>query len=103
MFSLVVRFTVRAGHREAFDALVAETVEQIRELEPGTLVYLSHDRAERPDERIFYEAYRDQQGFLDHEQTPHTRRFLAERGQHLVGEPEVWFLDSLAGFADPAR
>ncbi|HEY5820830.1 MAG TPA: putative quinol monooxygenase [Propionibacteriaceae bacterium] len=92
LFSLVVRFTVLPDHLEAFDALVAETVRQIRRHEPGTASYLTHTRDERPDERVFYEAYADHDAFLAHEQTPHTRHFLAERGQHLAADPEVWWL-----------
>lgn len=94
MFALVVRFTVRPGAGAAFDALVAETIREIRTHEPGTVIYLTHERAEHPDERVFYEAYRDRGAFDAHEQSPHTRRFLTERGQHLVGEPEVWWLTS---------
>ena len=92
MFSLVVRFTVLPDQVEAFDALVAETIREIRANEPGTLIYLNHARADRPHERVFYEAYQDHGAFLDHEETPHIRRFLAEREQHLVAAPEVWWL-----------
>ena len=37
------------------------------------------------DARLFYELYRDRAAFHDHEAQPHTRRFLAERGQYLIG------------------
>ncbi len=97
MFALVVRFDVLDGHLEAFDALVAETVEAITEHEPGTVVYVSHARENRPSERVFYECYRDEEAFGDHEATTHTRRFLAERAQHLNGDPEVWRLGTLEG------
>jgi quinol monooxygenase YgiN len=92
MFSLVVRFTVLPGHLEAFDALAGETIREIRANEPGTLIYLNHTRADHPDERVFYEAYQDHGAFVDHGETAHTRRFLAEREQHLVAAPEVWWL-----------
>jgi quinol monooxygenase YgiN len=32
-----------------------------------------------PRQRIFYELYRNRAAFEAHEQSPHTRRFLAER------------------------
>lgn len=92
MFSLVVRFTVLPDHLAAFDALAAETIRQIRADEPGTLIYLSHTRADHPTERVFYEAYQDHGAFLDHGATEHTLRFLAEREGHLVAAPEVWWL-----------
>ena len=34
---------------------------------------------DQPRQRIFYELYQDQAAFEAHEQTAHTRRFLAER------------------------
>lgn len=95
MYALVVRFRVRAGHLQAFDRLVAQTIRDIRSDEPGTVTYRSHERAEQPEERVFYEAYRDHDAFLAHERTPHVRRFLTERGQHLATDPEVWWLNSV--------
>ena len=78
-FALVVRFTVRPGAEEQFDQLVADTAEGIRASEPGTLVYACHHVDGEPRQRIFYELYRDRAAFDAHEQSPHTRRFLAER------------------------
>jgi hypothetical protein len=51
MFALVVRFEVRPGHLPAFDELVAQTRADIAIYEPDTLVYTSHERADRPSER----------------------------------------------------
>jgi hypothetical protein len=43
MFGLCVRFTCKdQASAEAYDRLVAETVEAIKANEPGTLVYASH-------------------------------------------------------------
>jgi quinol monooxygenase YgiN len=97
MFGLNVRFTCKdADTAEGFDKLVAETVPQIRQHEPGTLVYAVHAVEGKPLERIFYELYRDRAAFGAHEQHPHTRRFLAERDQYLAAT-EVEFLTLLAG------
>jgi quinol monooxygenase YgiN len=85
MFGLCVRFTCKdEGSAEAYDRLVAETVEAIRTSEPGTLVYASHLVDGQPLQRIFYELYRDQAAFRAHEEAPHTRRYLAERDQYLA-------------------
>ena len=100
MFALLVRFEVLPGHLPAFDALVQQTLAGIAAGEPGTIVYATHRQAERPDDRIFYEAYVDHDAFLAHEQTPHTRRFLAERGQHLAGDPQVWWLTGTGSTLD---
>jgi quinol monooxygenase YgiN len=90
-FALVVRFTVRPGAEEQFDALVADTAAGIRASEPGTLVYACHHVHGQPQQRIFYELYRDRAAFDAHEQAPHTRRFLAER-EPLLESKEVDFL-----------
>ena len=71
------------GHGDAFDQLVTETLPGIREAEPGTLVYACHQVCDAPNERVFYEMYRDADAFKAHEAQPHVRRFLAERQQHL--------------------
>jgi len=97
MFGLSVRFTCRDDQSAAgFDQLVAETVPEIRQNEPGTLVYAVHTVDGKPLERIFYELYRDRAAFDAHEQQPHTRRFLAGRGKFLAST-EVDFLTLQTG------
>ncbi len=97
MFALLVRFNLLAGHEDAFDALVAETLAAIAAEEPDTIVYVSHTQAGEPNLRVFYECYRNRDAFAAHEATPHTRRFLAERTQHLASPPEVWTLAPIVG------
>ena len=82
--------------RPTFDRLVAETIEQIRLHEPGTIVYASHRVDGKPLERIFYELYADRAAFDAHEQTEHTRRFLAAR-EDLLASVEVDWLRLQAG------
>jgi quinol monooxygenase YgiN len=92
MFGLVVRFVFADEQAVAgFDALVAETLPQIREREPGTLVYAVHEVEGKPLERIFYELYRDRAAFDAHEEQPHVKHFLAKRGD-FVASVEVDFL-----------
>jgi quinol monooxygenase YgiN len=91
MFGLFVRFTCKdEASAEAYDRLVAETAEGIRENEPGTLVYATHTVEGQPLRRIFYELYRDRAAFEAHEAAPHTRRYLAERDQYLASTEVDW-------------
>ncbi len=82
--------SVRALHVQdeaaaaACDRLVAETVQAIKDGEPGALVYAAHLVDGQPLQRIFYELYRDKAAFEAHEAAPHTRRYLDERGQYLA-------------------
>ena len=91
MFGLSVRFTCKdADSAGAFDELVAETVTQIKQHEPGTLVYAVHTVEGQPLQRIFYELYRDRAAFEAHEASPHTRRYLEARGQYLASTEVDW-------------
>jgi quinol monooxygenase YgiN len=85
MFGLCVRFTCKnEASAEAYDRLVAQTVEGIRAHEPGTVVYACHRVDGQPLQRVFYELYQDEAAFEAHEAAPHTRRYLAEREQYLA-------------------
>lgn len=98
-FALVVRFTVKPGREADFDALTAATVADVHRDEPGTLLYVTHEVADRPGERIFYELYRDRAAFDAHEAQPHVRHFLAARAELLDGT-EVDFLTSMVHAGD---
>jgi quinol monooxygenase YgiN len=91
MYGLLVRFTCKdEASAQAYDRLVAETIEAITAGEPGTLVYASHLVDGQPLQRIFYELYRDKAAFGAHEAAPHTRRYLAERDQYLASTEVAW-------------
>lgn len=91
MFGLSVRFKCKdQASAEAYDQLVAETVEAIKAHEPGTLVYASHLVEGQPLQRFFYELYRDEDAFHAHEAAPHTRRYLEKRDQYLASTEVDW-------------
>jgi quinol monooxygenase YgiN len=91
MFGLSVRFTCKdEASAQAYDRLVAETLDGIRAHEPGTLVYAAHIVEGQPLQRIFYELYRDKAAFEAHEAAAHTRRYLAERDAYLVSTEVDW-------------
>ncbi|HET9442280.1 MAG TPA: antibiotic biosynthesis monooxygenase [Acidimicrobiales bacterium] len=87
-----MRFDLAPGHAEAFDRLAHETVAEVKTKEPGTIVYACHRVAGDDSARVFYELYRDQAAFDEHERQDHTRRFLSQREQHLAVAPRVEFL-----------
>src|SRR5258708_37906382 len=91
MFGLCVRFTCKdQASAEAYDKLVAETIEAIKADEPGTLVYASHLVEGQPLQRIFYELYKDKAAFEAHEAAPHTRRYPDQRRQYLASTEVDW-------------
>ncbi len=100
-FGLVVRFTLADGAAGQFDALVAETLAQIRVKEPGTLIYNTHQVSGAPQQRIFYELYANRAAFDAHEEQPYVKRFAAEREQYLTGvEVDFVELDDVKNTAD---
>ncbi len=83
---MVVNFTLKEGHAEAFDELMRTTVADIRLHEPGTLAYVVQHVENEPLRRVFYELYADQAAFKHHQDQAHTLRFMEEREQHLAGK-----------------
>lgn len=51
-FGLVVRFVLKDGATEGFDALMRATLEGIRAHEPGTLMYTVHEVEGEPAQRV---------------------------------------------------
>src|SRR3569833_842137 len=103
MFGLVVRFTCKdRSSAEAFDRLVAETVEKIRSNEPGTLVYAVNRVDADPLQRVIYELYRDRAAFDAHEEQDHTKKLLNAREQYLSATEGDW-LTLLSGKGTAGR
>lgn len=84
-FGLVVRFTLKPGRAEAFDAMMRETVAGIAAHEPRTLAYAVHELEGEPDVRVFYELYASEEALDEHEAQPTTRRFLDSLEEYTTG------------------
>ncbi|MEO7061064.1 MAG: antibiotic biosynthesis monooxygenase [Lapillicoccus sp.] len=101
-FGLVVRFTLKPGQAEAFDALMRDTVAGIAEHEPRTLAYVVHALDGDPGVRIFYELYTSEEALAEHESQTTTRHFL-DRVDDYVSGVEVQRLHVVVatGIAEP--
>ncbi len=102
-FGMVVRFTLRDGHGQAFDDLMERTVAKIRQHEPETLAYVVHHVEGEPLTRIFYELYASNDAFQHHQGQDYIADFKAQREAH-VERVEVYRLgvNSFAGIAPDA-
>jgi quinol monooxygenase YgiN len=100
MFALVVRFALKEGCEEEFDALVARTINGIAAHEPDTMVYLTSVPVSEDRVRVFLEVYRDEEAFDRHEQQPYVKHFLNARND-LVGSVSVDRLTDVAGHLMP--
>ncbi|MGH3941644.1 MAG: putative quinol monooxygenase [Pseudonocardiaceae bacterium] len=102
MYALVARFELHdQASAQAFDRLVEATAQGILAKEPGTLVYVTHQVADAPLARVFYEVYRDQEAFEEHGRQPHTIHFLTER-QRYVLSARVEFIKPITSKGLPA-
>lgn len=104
-FGLVVRFALKPGRAEAFDALLRDTVAGIAAHEPATLVYAVHALAGEPDVRIFYELYASEEALAEHESQATTRYFLDRVGDYVTSvDVQRLHLVTATGVADfPAQ
>ena len=100
-FGLVVRFALKPGRAEAFDAMMRETVVGIAAHEPRTLVYAVHAPEGEPDVRVFYELYASEEALAEHEAQATTRLFLDAVDEYVTGvEVQRLHLVTGTGIAD---
>lgn len=78
MYGQITVFTLVDGRTEVFDQLAGAVVQAARTSEPGLLVFSTHDVAGAPNQRIFYQLFRDRTAFEEHQRLPHVRQFLAQ-------------------------
>lgn len=78
MYGQITVFTLVDGRTEVFDQLASAVVQAARTNEPDLLVFSTHDVAGAPNQRIFYQLFRDRAGFEAHQRLPHVRQFLAQ-------------------------
>ena len=78
-FALSVRLKVKAEHLDHFTALLLDNAKAARELERGCrgfdVLVDPKDRAQL----MLYEVYESEAAFEAHQQTPHFKKYFAER------------------------
>ncbi|MGN6791838.1 MAG: putative quinol monooxygenase [Streptosporangiaceae bacterium] len=79
MFGQITIYTMLDDRLDDFDRMTERVVEQVRSLEPGTLVYIVHAVPTAPMQRILYEVYRNRAAYDEHLAQPYVARYVAER------------------------
>jgi quinol monooxygenase YgiN len=106
MYGQITVYTLFDGRVEAFDRLAQDAVQAARAVEPDLLIFTSHEVAGAPNQRIFYQLFRDFAAYTEHQRQPHLQRFLADARPHVVstnvielklGAAKVLPLPSLTG------
>ncbi len=79
LFGQITIYTLLDDRLGDFDRMTEQVVEQVRSLEPGTLVYIVHAVPTAPMQRILYEVYRDRAAYDEHMAQPYVAMYVAER------------------------
>jgi quinol monooxygenase YgiN len=83
-YGQITVYTLLDGRESAFDQLSRETVRAAQQGEPGTLIYACHGVVGAPTQRIFYQLFRDQAAFEEHQRRPYVRQFLTGSRPHVI-------------------
>lgn len=84
---IVAYWRPRAGQTETIEAILRELGEKIR-AEPGNLMFVVNRSKDDPNEFLLYEQYKNEQAFIDHQQTPHFKKLVLERAVPLLERRE---------------
>jgi quinol monooxygenase YgiN len=83
-YGQITVYTLLDGRESAFDQLSREAVRAAQQGEPGTLIYACHEVVGAPTQRIFYQLFRDQAAFEEHQRRPYIRQFLTGSRSHVI-------------------
>jgi quinol monooxygenase YgiN len=98
MVVLAVRYRAKAGQAEAVAAAMAEMVEQVKQHEPGCLMFHVCRANDDPDVFLLYEQYADEAAFAAHGAAPYFKRIVLETVVPLLESREREFLSLTASF-----
>jgi len=91
---LIATFRVRPGHRDVVRALLADYADVVR-ADAGTQLFEPGTVADRPDDFVVFERYRDEAAFRAHLGAPENGVFNAALADHLDGDVRLQFIDPL--------
>ena len=99
MVIVVFRAKMRPGNEEAALHKMRSMVDSVKAAEPGALAYVLHRSKDDPSEVVLYEAYKDDDIFQAHMQTPHMAEMRAAFGDLFdTTSVKLERLDEVAGF-----
>jgi quinol monooxygenase YgiN len=84
MYGQITVFTLLEGREGAFDRLVHEAVRTARDAEPDLIIFACHEVVDAPTQRIFYQLFRDEAAFQDHQRQQYVLRFLGDSRSHVL-------------------
>ena len=100
-YGRIMIYTLIDGHADHFDRLAAEVAHAVRQVEPGTLVYACHTVDNAPNQRLFYQLFRDANSVEAHTRQPHVQRFAQEARAHVSATNVIELTVSAGNIASP--
>lgn len=102
LYGQIAIYTLLDETADDFERLASEVVEQVKNREPDTLVYVMHGVPAAPMQRILYAIYRDEAAFDRHERQPYIRQFEEEREPYVLATNVIELGVRHAKFTPPA-
>ena len=84
LFGQIAIYTLLEDRVEQFDQLTERVVDQVRNREPDTLVFIVHAVPSAPMQRILYEVYRDRSAYQWHTAQPHVQQFEVDKRSYVL-------------------
>ncbi|HEX7480523.1 MAG TPA: putative quinol monooxygenase [Polyangiales bacterium] len=91
---VTARLTAAAGNEAALEQLFAELSAQVRQNEPGCLLYCLC-KSKDPGVYVVVERYQDQAALTVHGNSAHFKAAMPKIGACLAGAPELEFLQEV--------
>jgi len=77
LYGQIAIYTLLESGAAEFDRLASTVLEQVRTMEPDTMVFVVHGVPSAPLQRILYQVYRDRAAYDDHQRKPYVTDFDA--------------------------
>jgi len=90
---IIATIKVKSDKVDEAKKSLAEMCKKVLDSEPGTLAYVCHQRVDAPDTFVFYEKYKDQAAFQEHQKNLSTNG--AALGALIAGPPAIALLEEL--------
>jgi (4S)-4-hydroxy-5-phosphonooxypentane-2,3-dione isomerase len=86
-YVIVAYWRPRDGQTEKVETILRELAPAAR-TEPGNLEFIVNRSYDNPNEFLLYEQYKNEQAFIDHQQTPHFKKLVLESALPLLERRE---------------
>ncbi len=95
VITLIGMMTIKPQHEQAFVDFATRTVQAVREMEPGTILYVLHKHPAEPHTYVWVERYRDAEALRMHTEAPYIAEAMGKLPNWLSKPPELLQLNQI--------